>query len=62
MSLNFIYDVYEEYNVYGVHDDPCPTCPICSEECEWIYKDANNEIVGCDNCVSKIDAYEIYEL
>lgn len=34
-----------------------PSCPVCGEECGYYYK-AEGEIVGCENCVTKIDAYE----
>lgn len=33
-------------------DYPC--CPICGQECETIYK-IDNEIVGCENCVTEDD-------
>lgn len=33
-------------------------CPVCGEECESIYRNAQGEIVGCDNCVETLDAWE----
>lgn len=39
-----------------------PVCPICGQECETIYKDmANNEVVGCDQCILAVDAYQWQE-
>ena len=35
-----------------------PICPICGEECEELFFDKNNEICGCDNCVTSKDAWE----
>lgn len=35
-----------------------PHCPICGQECETIYRDADYEIVGCDECIRKDDAWE----
>ena len=32
-------------------------CPICGYECETFYKQ-DGEILGCDICVDKVDAYE----
>ena len=34
-----------------------PKCPICGEECYTFYKQ-DGEILGCDICVDKVDAYE----
>lgn len=48
-------------NKYGTltKDEEKPVfCPICKKECETFYKGFDNEIVGCDMCVSTVDAYE----
>lgn len=42
-------------------EQPMPRCPVCGEECETVYWDVNNQIVGCDNCLLELDAYEWYE-
>lgn len=34
-----------------------PHCPVCGCECEDVYKDKNNEIVGCNNCITTHDAW-----
>ena len=42
-------------------DDPdYPCCPICGQECEAIYK-IDNEIVGCDQCMTTRNAWEVTE-
>ena len=39
-------------------DYAVPICPICFAECEYIYYDKDREILGCDNCVNRDDAYD----
>ena len=38
-----------------------PVCPVCGEECETVYTDINAEICGCDNCITKYEAWEYYD-
>ena len=47
------------YDTYYVPEQELPICPHCGSECEWIYRDQNYVILGCENCVDRIDAYEI---
>lgn len=38
-----------------------PVCPVCGEECETLYQRhtmRSSEIVGCDNCLDTLDAWE----
>lgn len=35
-----------------------PVCPVCGEETDTYYKNENGEIVGCDNCITAVDAWE----
>lgn len=38
--------------------DPEPIyCEICGEEVEYLYKNADGEVVGCDNCIKQVDPY-----
>lgn len=30
-----------------------PICPICGDECDTVYKNQLNDIVGCDNCIER---------
>ena len=39
-------------------DDYIPVCPVCGAECDTVYLDMNDEIVGCDRCINMEDAYE----
>lgn len=34
---------------------PDPRCPCCGDVCETVYL-WNGEVIGCDNCVEKMDA------
>ena len=33
-----------------------PICPICCAECDFVYKDAYHEILGCNECLTAYDA------
>lgn len=55
---------------WGVHDYPeppadkpedYPHCSICGEECDTIFRDRNREVLGCENCIDKIDAWDCEE-
>ena len=35
-----------------------PHCPICGAGTDTFYKDKYGDIVGCDECVSTVDAWE----
>lgn len=37
---------------------PIPKCPVCGMETDTFYKDAYGDIVGCDNCISAVDAWD----
>ena len=39
-------------------NDDTPICPICGEECEEIFFDKEQQVCGCDRCVSSRDAWE----
>lgn len=36
-----------------------PKCPVCGEECDTFYRNADGEIVGCDECITALDAWEV---
>ena len=39
-----------------------PHCPCCGSECETIYfSDRDGTILGCDNCITVKDAWEVDE-
>ena len=35
-----------------------PRCPVCGDEAETIYKDRWGDVVGCDNCIETLNAWE----
>ena len=39
-------------------DERTPVCPVCGEEADEFYKNKDGEIVGCFNCITKVDAWE----
>ncbi|MCL2856169.1 MAG: hypothetical protein FWE19_00395 [Oscillospiraceae bacterium] len=38
---------------------PSPICPVCDKETDTFYFDKGDEIVGCSECVSTKDAWEV---
>lgn len=47
-----------EAELHGEPEEPAPICPCCGEECDTYYADSRGDIIGCDNCVRKLDAYK----
>lgn len=43
-------------------DDRMPVCPVCGEEAETLYRNRFGEIVGCDECIDTILAYDWEEM
>ena len=37
--------------------EAAPCCPCCGEECETLYRDRAGLIVGCENCMETLDAF-----
>lgn len=35
-----------------------PVCPLCDAECQTIYHSCDGDILGCEHCVSSVDAWE----
>lgn len=41
------------------YDEPeCPRCPVCERETDTFYKNEYGDIVGCDECIRRVDAWE----
>lgn len=36
-----------------------PICPVCHNVCDTVYVDQNQEIIGCDECLTAKDAWDI---
>lgn len=48
-------DYFEE------QEEQTPVCPICGRECDYVYYDRDGEIIGCDCCIERKDAFECEE-
>lgn len=35
-----------------------PRCPVCGESCDTIYRNAEGDVVGCNECLTAFDAWE----
>lgn len=33
-------------------------CPVCGSSCGKYFRSLNGEILGCDECVEEVDAFE----
>jgi len=31
-------------------------CPVCGSRCDTVYLDRDDEVVGCDMCLQRVDA------
>lgn len=51
------YDIGFEPPLDPPEYDP-PICPVCGSECDTLYRDKFGDIVGCDECISTVDAWE----
>ena len=41
---------------------PYPSCPVCgNDNYEFVYKDIDNRVVGCSECVRTVDAEDYAE-
>lgn len=41
----------------GPPDEPWPRCPVCGMATDTFYQDRDGDIVGCVECLNKIDAW-----
>ncbi len=35
-----------------------PRCPVCGKECAAVHRNRYLEVIGCNACVSTVDAWE----
>lgn len=50
----------------GVHGEPSleppepkfPRCPECNEEADTFFQNKDGYVIGCENCIVPIDAWE----
>lgn len=45
----------------GMEPSEGPVCPVCGRECEDVYLDRLGDIVGCDGCLTRRDAWDVAE-
>ena len=45
-----------EAEMFGEPDYPEPICPICGAEAEYAYYDSEDNLLGCDNCITRLRA------
>lgn len=38
-----------------------PRCPVCGSETDTLYRNDNFDVVGCDECLTAYDAWELME-
>ena len=44
------------------YDEPeCPCCPMCGAETDTFLKNEEGEIVGCEECIYRVDAWDEME-
>ena len=44
------------------HGEPnYPHCPVCEAEADTFYKNHYGDIVGCEECLCRVDAWEEME-
>jgi len=36
-----------------------PVCPVCGAETDTFHINERNDVVGCENCVYSVDAWEV---
>lgn len=45
-----------ELNGYPEMEPVC--CPVCGEECDTLFTDKYGDVVGCEECMGRLDAYK----
>ena len=48
----------ERYGAPAPVGDDDVECPICGKICDFVYKDIDGDVCGCENCLTKIESYE----
>ena len=41
-----------------VNEHDMPVCPMCGAETDTFYTNSERDIIGCDECVHIVDAWE----
>ena len=40
--------------------EEAPVCPECGEPCDTLYFNAFGDVIGCDNCITARDAWDLF--
>lgn len=55
-------DIGHEPKLEPNDDELVPICPCCGQEAITFYVTEDNDVIGCEECVSRTDAVEyVYE-
>ena len=52
---------YSYPNLTPPEPTPPPICPICGAETDTFKRDYFGDIVGCDECIKEVDAWDYRE-
>lgn len=44
---------------FGVPNEAVPVCPACGEQADVFYLTAFGDILGCDGCIERRDAWDV---
>ena len=51
-----------DYRLDPPEPKPYPSCPVCgSDNYEYIFKDVDNHVCGCSECIIAVDAEDYAE-
>lgn len=56
---NPIIDSLDRTGLAPWEDDTEPICPECDCECDTLYFDKKGNLLGCENCITARDAWEL---
>lgn len=51
----------EETGLAPWQKDKEPFCPVCGETCDTIYRNQEGDVVGCNECLTAYDAWELID-
>lgn len=43
------------------NDGKEPSCPVCGEPCDTLYRNKDGDVVGCEECLTAFDAWEVLD-
>lgn len=51
-------NIHKNYHDENYRDPKTPVCPMCGKETDTYYRTESGVIVGCNNCLTAVDAWE----